>query len=68
MRPPSPAPPLRSIRAPDSAVRLLFVTPERVAKSDALLRCLDQLHQSSRLKRIVVDEAHCVSQWGHDFR
>lgn len=52
----------------EPTIKILFVTPEKVAKSDALMRVLDDLHRRSLLARVVVDEAHCVSQWGHDFR
>lgn len=59
---------LRSTTHEDRPIACLFITPEKVAKSDSLMRLFDQLHSRELLSRVVVDEAHCVSAWGHDFR
>lgn len=49
-------------------IQLLYVTPEMVNKSQSILNAFTDLYRRKRLARIVIDEAHCVSQWGHDFR
>jgi len=44
-------------------LRLLYVAPERLGRQD-----VEEMLSESPLTMMVIDEAHCVSQWGHDFR
>lgn len=48
-------------------LKLLYVAPERLM-TESFLNLLEHLQQDNNIALFAIDEAHCVSQWGHDFR
>lgn len=49
-------------------IKLLYVAPERLLSQDFLTQFMPQLQRQVGISAFAIDEAHCVSEWGHDFR
>ncbi|KAF4986711.1 hypothetical protein FGRMN_10708 [Fusarium graminum] len=57
----------RDLESGHPRTRLLYVTPEKCS-SPRFRERLQLVHKQKELARIAIDEAHCISEWGHDFR
>lgn len=49
-------------------LRLLYASPEKVVASKQFLSLIEKVHAAGNLARIVIDECHCASEYGNDFR
>jgi len=47
---------------------IVYLTPEKLTHSNALINMMDQMYANNHIARFVIDEVHCVSHWGQDFR
>ena len=51
-----------------SEMKLLYVTPEKLSKSKRFMAKLQKSYSLGLFNRLAIDEVHCCSVWGHDFR
>lgn len=52
----------------NSNIKIIYMTPEKLLKSSFIIKNVIKSHNKGILRRIIINECHCIISWGYTFR